>query len=517
MTRRILAPAVVLTWLVMVGWQVRREYFRTELALLSEAARALAPGVSFYTLTMGSRAVGQATSRLDTIPGGFVLDDRMSLELPALGQTGTAVVRTLVELDESLVMRSFDFTLDSEIGRFQAEGTLRPDTTLEVRVSSAGSVQDLEFRLPEPPVFSSVVPIRVAMGGALEVGNRVALPVFDPTSLSTRRTEVHVLEHDTLLVPDSVARDASGTRWIPAGVDTVPAWRIAEDFGGVRIESWVDEDGRILRSSSPLGFSIEKTEYELASQAQADGRLASGSVVDDDVILSTAIASNVDLSDAGRFTELRFRLTGVNLSGFALDGGRQELRGDTLIVRRESWEALDPGYRLPYKRMDLSEALGPEPLIQSDDPRIVRRARELTAARASWAQDPVEVARQLTRSVNGMLAKEVTFSIPNAVQVLETRRGDCNEHTVLYVALARALGLPARTAVGLVYLDGAFFYHAWPEVWLGDWVAVDPTFGQTPADAAHIRFVVGGLAQQVEIVRLIGNLDIEVLERRMAE
>ena len=65
--------------------------------------------------------------------------------------------------------------------------------------------------------------------------------------------------------------------------------------------------------------------------------------------------------------------------------------------------------------------------------------------------------------------------------------------------------------MGLVYLNGAFFCHAWPEVWLGEWVAVDPTFGQTPADAAHIRFVIGGLAQQVEIVRLIGRLDIEVL------
>jgi len=43
-------------------------------------------------------------------------------------------------------------------------------------------------------------------------------------------------------------------------------------------------------------------------------------------------------------------------------------------------------------------------------------------------------------------------------------------------------------------------------------VAVDPTFGQWPADAAHIRFVVGGLAQQVEIVRLIGQLDIDVVE-----
>ena len=49
------------------------------------------------------------------------------------------------------------------------------------------------------------------------------------------------------------------------------------------------------------------------------------------------------------------------------------------------------------------------------------------------------------------------------------------------------------------------------EVWLDEWVAVDPTFGQVPADAAHIRFVIGGLARQVEILRLIGRLEIEVL------
>ena len=126
------------------------------------------------------------------------------------------------------------------------------------------------------------------------------------------------------------------------------------------------------------------------------------------------------------------------------------------------------------------------------------------------------MAGQLANAVFNMLEKKVTISVPSAVQVLETLAGDCNEHTVLYVALARALGLPARTAVGLVYLRGSFFYHAWPEVWLGEWVAVDPTFGDAPADAAHIRFVIGGLAQQVEIVRLIGRLNIEVLDATMA-
>ncbi len=514
MGRRILGSAILLVWLGMVGWQARQEYFQPELARLAEAALSLAPGVSFYTLSMGGRTVGQATSRLDTLPDGFELEDLMQLELPALGQTGTAVARTRVKMSPSLVMEDFTFSLDSEVGRFEATGTLGPDTTLHVRINSAGSVQELDFRLPQPPVFSAVLPIRVALGEGLEVGETHRYPVFDPTSMGTRTVEVRIMEHDTLIITDSASYDPATARWSPAREDTVPAWRIAEAFGGVQVESWIDEDGRILRASSPLGFTMEKTEYELARQAQEQARLAGNSGrVDEDVILSTAVQSDVDLSDVARYREVRFRLSGVDLEGFQLDGGRQELRGDTLIVRQEDWGALDAGYELPYPRMDLSEALEPEPLIQSDDPRIIARAQQLTARRTQWRQDPKQVARQLTRSVYDMLDKSITFSVPNAVQVLETLQGDCNEHTVLYVAMARALGLPARTAVGLVFVNGAFFYHAWPEVWLGEWVAVDPTFGQYPADASHIRFVVGGLAQQVEIVRLIGNLDIEVLDR----
>jgi hypothetical protein len=109
------------------------------------------------------------------------------------------------------------------------------------------------------------------------------------------------------------------------------------------------------------------------------------------------------------------------------------------------------------------------------------------------------------------LKKQITFGVPNALQVLQARSGDCNEHTQLFVALARAAGLPARIAAGLAYVDGKFFYHAWPEILLDDWVAVDPTFGQFPADAAHLRFVIGGVARQTELLRLMGNLKIDVL------
>jgi hypothetical protein len=501
---------IVALWIVMIGAHARREYFQPELARLSSATMSLAPGTNFYTLTMGDRAIGQATSALDTIPGGFRLDDLMSLELPALGQTGTAVARTSVTLDDALLMQSFEFSLDSEVGRFAATGEVEADTLLRVSIRSEGSVQDVEFRLAQPPVFSAIVPIRLAMSGELEVGNRVQFPVFDPSSMATRSVEVRVLERDTLILPDSVAIGPDG-RFRAETFDTIPAWRIAEAFGGVSVESWIDDDGRTLRASSPLGFSMEKTQYELAQQAQNEARVAGVRAIDDDVILATAIQSNVDLSGAGRFGEVRFLLSGVDLEGFDLDGGRQELRGDTLIVRREGPESLRAAYTLPYPNMDLADALQPEPLVQSAHPDIIRAADEMVGRRPFQRLDPLTVARDLNTGIYELLDKQITFSVPSALQVLETEQGDCNEHTVLYVAMARALGLPARTAVGLVYTNGAFFYHAWPEVWLNGWVAMDPTFGQAPADAAHIRFVVGGLAQQVEIVRLIGNLNIEVL------
>jgi len=512
--RRTAGVLIVVLWLGMVGWQARREYFQPELRRLAEAAAlSLAPSTEFYTLRMGERAVGLATSRLDTVPEGFVLEDVMSLELPALGQTGTAVARTRVDLSPSLVMRSFSFTLNSDVGTFEASGALQGDTVLRVEIDAGGGErQELSYRLERPPVFSAILPIRVAVGEELEVGKELSFPVFDPSSLSTRTVEVRILEHDTLTAPDSVSLDPETGRWSAVGWDTIPAWRIAEVYGGVNLESWVDEDGRIVRASSPMGFSMERTEYELASQATRDARNLASSPVDEDVILSTAIQSDVSLGSVEAHDSLRFRLSGVDLEGFDLGGGRQELRGDTLIIRREEWSALRPGYDLPYPRMDLREHLQPEPLIQSDDERIVEAARTVTNWNLSWNHQPREIAGQLTRSVHRMLDKRITFSVPSALQVLESKQGDCNEHTVLYVAMARALGLPARTAVGLVYVDGSFFYHAWPEVWLGEWVAVDPTFGQYPADAAHIRFVIGGLAQQVEIVRLIGNLQIEVLE-----
>src|SRR5207248_3218663 len=83
-------------------------------------------------------------------------------------------------------------------------------------------------------------------------------------------------------------------------------------------------------------------------------------------------------------------------------------------------------------------------------------------------------------------------SSPHALQdfVLRTRRGFCEQFALAFAEMARAVGLPARVAVGYhasaLGKDGRFHVmgddaHAWPEVWLGygvGWYAFEPTKGQ---------------------------------------
>jgi len=524
---------LLLAWIGALALHVRREYFRSETLILAQGAESLAPGSFFYTVEMQGRAIGMASSRLDTIPEGFSFEDVLQLEVPAMGASHAAVVRTRARLGRSLELLDFDFLLDSEIGEFRVRGEAR-DSTLVLTLDAGSRGEATVFPLDRSLTLPVALPLRMAAAGQLDVGREYSARVFDPSSMSDRGVTVTVTGRDMLQVPDSVIFSTSRDTWLPWRYDTIPVWVVEERYGGVSVTSWLDENGRLVKAESPMGFVVRRQPYELANQAweraRDDRSLASGYGA---VIENTAIAANVDLSrPGGDASRLMVRLLDVELEGFDLEGGRQSLRGDTLIVMREQGGIL-ASYALPYQpgagsgaaaggmgrdaggSVDLSAPPGPDaleatPLIQANDPRIVEVARGLVGSETR----PEEVARRLTEWVYGRLRKDITLSIPSAVQVLEMGQGDCNEHTVLYVALARSLGLPARTAVGLVHLNGTFYYHAWPEVWLDQWVAVDPTLDQYPADATHLRFLVGGLARQVELIRLIGRLDLEIVGTR---
>lgn len=505
--------AVLGVWAAALAWHVRREYFAPLSERLAAASVRLIPTTSFYTIKLGDEPIGYASSRIDTLSDGFLLEDDMRLRVRALGSDVPAMVRTRAMLGRDLDLRDFQFGLSSDLGEFEVSGVMEGDSLLRLSVSAGGESQEQVLETRGPIILPQVMPMRLVLGSEPEPGSSYAYEVFDPSVLERQRIDLRVLGREMLIYPDSVEFDAKSRSWVTQRSDTVEAWRVLQSFGGIELETWLDGDGLVVKATSPLGYSIERTAFEIAwnDYRALEGR-GTASLGAPDIIESTAISVGVDLPEGERLERLAVRLKGVDLEGFDLHGERQTLRGDTLIVALEA-TAPDPGYSLPASPERWPDELRATPLVQADDPEIVKVAEAVIGD----ARDPVGAAERLSSWVYGNLEKRVTVSVPSARQVLDARRGDCNEHTVLFVALARAAGLPARPVAGLVYVNGRFYYHAWPEVWLGRWVPVDPTLGQYPADASHVRFVVGGLARQVELVRLVGALELEVVmveERR---
>jgi len=132
------------------------------------------------------------------------------------------------------------------------------------------------------------------------------------------------------------------------------------------------------------------------------------------------------------------------------------------------------------------------------------------AAISRGSVEPEVVTKRLLTWVHDSIQARASFGFPTVAQILRMRTGDCNELAQLFVALARARGLSARPVTGLLYVDGKFYYHAWAEVLLKDWVPVDPMLGQAPADAAHIRLM-QGLALRTDLMRRWAGLDVDVV------
>jgi transglutaminase-like putative cysteine protease len=233
-----------------------------------------------------------------------------------------------------------------------------------------------------------------------------------------------------------------------------------------------------------------------------------------DLIAASAVVPETKrrIDDPRDVRRLRLRLDGADLSSADLQGVGQSVEGD--VVELRDTQNLRPGPGDP----DARRYLAPEAFIESDDPAIKAEAD----AAVQGATGNRDRAERITRYVNSILEKKLTVGLPSAREVLRTRVGDCNEHTALYVAMARAAAIPARIAVGLVYVRGAFYYHAWPEVYIdegkgrGLWLPVDPTLNQFPADATHLRLARGGLDKQTAILPLVGRLKMTVLDMELA-
>jgi hypothetical protein len=459
--------------------------------LLSGAAASFTPpktsiptGDTWMNITQGGRKIGYARRIHTPTDAGFRFSENIFLRINTMGIVQPMTVRTEAELKPDRTLSSFQFDLGSNLFRFTARGAVA-GKKLTIHVGASGEERESVVDLTEAPYLGGGI-LESLEAFRLKPGEERTLPVFDPVSLGQRPVRVKLIGEETLTIMGKSQQ----------------ARKLSVDFMGMKQSAWIALDGSVLREEGILGIVLESVTQEEAL-AGLDG------AVSEDLTEIAAISSSKPIADAAALKILKIHLVGLPEGAFSLEGGRQAYRNGVLTIRLES--LTDHSMRSGDAAGDLSAFLKSTPFIQSDHPKIRLKLTEIIAP---GDPDPVK-ADKLVAWVYRNLQKRPVLSVPNALETMENRVGDCNEHAVLLAAFARAVGIPADIETGVVYLRGRFFYHAWNTLYLrerGGWVTADAVLGQLPADVTHIRFVRGDADRQLDLVGLIGRLKLDILE-----
>lgn len=264
--RKIVGLVVLALWIGTLGWYAERLYLQPEARELAAAARTLPPGPAYYAVYAGGRHVGWARSEVDTLPSaaGFVVRERLEMDLSPLGLGGRAEIESRARLGPSLGLEQFRLETRGILGGLTAEGGVRGDSLLEVTVERGGRTARRRIALDGNVVLGTTLPLRIAAEGGGSPGDRFRVSTLDPASMELERRTVEILEREIRTFPDSVEADTVSGTWKTVGRDTVLAWKIHRRLAGTDVEAWMDEDGRYLDLSTGLGVRLERTAFELA-------------------------------------------------------------------------------------------------------------------------------------------------------------------------------------------------------------------------------------------------------------
>jgi hypothetical protein len=475
----LLRSLLLITWVALLVLLLQRDFFIKKLEL--HEAKILKEGrqTDFLAVYFQKERIGYVKNRLAQSPTGndLSLFEDAVLNLNILGETHIITMQIEALLSPDLLLKEFNFHLVSPFYETKASGTVNGQDIRLTIVSGKETIRDT-IHLKGPP-FLPINQRGYLLSQDLKEGDKLSIPYFDPISLTGKNTVIEYKGIEKVLVRGRIHT----------------LHHFVENFVGVRINTWLDDKGKVVKEESPAGFVFLAEPEFMATDIGTGGT---------EILRSVSVpltGSMPDYTDASRITYLLTLPEGVE---FSLDKDRQQFAEHLLTLNLET---LDNTGATACE--GLREELAATPYIQAQNKKISTLSTAITRTESS----ALGKVRALVDWVYNNLEKRPVLGIPDALTTLQTRRGDCNEHASLFAALARSAGIPTRVVAGVTFHEGAFFYHAWNEVCLGKgWLSLDTTTQQMPADLTHIKFVEGEIEDMVAIGALIGKLQIEVVE-----
>lgn len=405
-------------------------------------------------------------------------------------------------------------SLDGELIDFESQTWLGPEPMIcrgrvegkQLVIQTAAGGKTAEQRLPWQPGIGGIA--------AMELG--LARRPMAPGEVRRQRLVMPLLNQALVAEVRLEARDYVRTPLLAGEYELLEVENRTELPGGLAMTTtlWIDRQGEILKSRmDALGQVTYRTTREVALEQLPDRPFDVGF---DSVVRITPAPRDPHAARAIRY---RVELEGGDPASVFINGGSQSTRllgPHTIELSVRSRVPADlAGTAAEPEPSDADQS--PNDLIQSDDPRV----RDLAAEAAGDETDPWKIALRLERFVHNHIAsKHFSHAFATAAEVAARPEGDCTEHAVLLAALARARGIPARVATGLVYMEAppGFGFHMWDELYIaGHWIPLDATLARGGIGAGHIKLAHSNLKDAtalgcfLPVAQVLGRLTIEVL------
>jgi transglutaminase-like putative cysteine protease len=307
--------------------------------------------------------------------------------------------------------------------------------------------------------------------------------------------------------------------------------RVEAEYGKIKVNgnsiplpkmiSWLDKDYDVMRSEFTFPGLGRVTLYRTTQAVAVQEGVAPALLPDLGLATLVPIKRVINDPQAMRAITYRITLKGDDdpTTSFVRDArqkvGKVYQDGSfELIVRQPAG-----GGKVEMSPKQVKEFLKANFFLDSDEESIQNLAERIVGKE----EDPWEKAKRIEKWVYDNMTPSNEVGFARASQICKDLKGDCRQHAMLSAALCRAAGLPARTAVGLIYVRDprrgpVMGFHMWTEVLIkGQWRGLDATRGRGGIGPDHLKIAnaswngIATLAPLLPVARVLGKLQIEVM------
>lgn len=426
---------------------------------------------------------------------------RIETEMEMVRGSAAARVSMSNEVEESEQGQILGFRLKMATSGEPVEmrGHLQ-DGKLVIAQTALGRAREFEVELPGETI-GPYAATRLMKEKGFAPGTQYTIQTFEGETTKALSIDVKVLGDETV---DVFGREMRLHK-LEAKQNILP---------GVTIHEWCDDEGNVIKTEiEQMAIVTLRTTKEEALKASSAPKI--------DLLTRLAAPCDIVIPHPYLTKTATFRVISakdspaLELPSDSIQKAKPLADGASIVIASRAFDA--SGARtLPIESAELAEYLAPSAYIQSDDEMIVKLAKDAIGDERNSYKAAISLCRWVSDNIS---LKDFSVGFASAREVADHLQGDCTEHSVLLAALLRAVGIPSRCVVGLIYADGSFYYHLWNEAFISEWMPLDASLnrGGTDWDSVHIKILETSLNSPMPMLDLasllptMGNIKVEVV------